>query len=117
MGYREVGREKNQEKCGCTLTLPLVARVRYPSVVSVLALFVVGGCLGREGRGALGGRGTQFVHGYSRMTIDPHIPTVPGTENTSGFRQPGRHRGGGVMPVGFRRQRMLSRSTVEGVRL
>ena len=31
-----------------------------------------------------GGRGSQFVHGRSRMTIDPRIPTVPG-RSTSGF--------------------------------
>ena len=37
------------------------------------------------------GRGcTQFVHGRSRMTIDPRIPTMPG-RSTSGFDQPGRH--------------------------
>ena len=34
--------------------------------------------------------GTQFVHGRSRMTIDPRIPTMPG-RSTSGFHQPGRH--------------------------
>ena len=39
-----------------------------------------------------GGEGgcTQFVHGHSRMTIDPRIPTMPG-RSTSGFHQPGRH--------------------------
>ena len=31
-----------------------------------------------------GGRGTQFVHGRCRMTIDPSIPTMPG-RSTSGF--------------------------------
>ena len=38
------------------------------------------------------GRGgcTQFVHGRSRMTIDPRIPSMPG-RSTSGFHQPGRH--------------------------
>ena len=34
--------------------------------------------------------GTQFVHGRSRMTIDPRISTMPG-RSTSGFHQPGRH--------------------------
>ena len=33
---------------------------------------------------------TQFVHGRSRMTIGPRIPTMPG-RSTSGFRQPGRY--------------------------
>ena len=40
--------------------------------------------------GAGGGGGTQFVHGRSRMTIDPRIPTMPG-RSTSGFHQPGKH--------------------------
>ena len=39
----------------------------------------------------IGGGCTQFVHGHSRMTIDPRIPTMPG-RSTSGFQQPGRHR-------------------------
>ena len=30
------------------------------------------------------------MHGRSRMTIDPRIPTMPG-RSTSGFHQPGRH--------------------------
>ena len=35
------------------------------------------------------GRGvTQFVHGRSRMAIDPRIPTMPG-RSTSGFHQLG----------------------------
>ena len=40
----------------------------------------------------MGGVGecTQFVHGRSRMTIDPRIPTMPG-RSMSGFHQPGRH--------------------------
>ena len=38
----------------------------------------------------VGGGCTQFVHGRSRMTIDPRIPTMPG-RSTSGFHQPGRH--------------------------
>ena len=33
---------------------------------------------------------TEFVHGLSRMTIEPRIPTMPGWI-TSDFRQPGRH--------------------------
>ena len=39
-----------------------------------------------------GGEGgcIQFVHGRSRMTIDPRIPTMPG-RSTSGFHHPGRH--------------------------
>ena len=40
--------------------------------------------------GREGGGGTQCVHGRSRMTIDPRIPTMPG-RSTSGFHQPGRH--------------------------
>ena len=31
----------------------------------------------------------QFVHGCSRMAIDPRIPIMPG-RSTSGFHQPGR---------------------------
>ena len=31
------------------------------------------------------------MHGRSRMTIDPRIPTMPG-RSTSGFHRPGRHR-------------------------
>ena len=37
----------------------------------------------------MGGR-TQFVHGRSRMTVDPRIPTMPG-RSTSGFHQTGRY--------------------------
>ena len=33
---------------------------------------------------------TQFVHGRSRMTIDPRIPTMP-KRSPSGFHQPSRH--------------------------
>ena len=47
------------------------------------------GLLGRGERGGEGG-GTHFVHGRSRMTIDPRFPTMPG-RSTSGFHQPGRH--------------------------
>ena len=36
------------------------------------------------------GGGTQCVHGRSRMTIDPRVPTMPG-RSTSCFHQPGRH--------------------------
>ena len=31
-----------------------------------------------------------FMHGRSRMTIDPRIPTMPG-RSTPGFHQSGRH--------------------------
>ena len=31
------------------------------------------------------------MHGRSRMTTDPRIPTIPG-QSTSGFHQPGRQR-------------------------
>ena len=42
-------------------------------------------------RGGGGGIGcAQFVHGRSRMTIDPRIPTMPG-RSTPGFHQPGIH--------------------------
>ena len=37
-----------------------------------------------------GGAYTQFVHGRSRMTIFPRIPSLPG-RSTSGFHEPGRH--------------------------
>ena len=39
--------------------------------------------------GGEGGWYTQFVHGRSRMTIDPRIPIMPG-RSTLGFHQPGR---------------------------
>ena len=42
-----------------------------------------------------GGRCTQFVHGRSRMTIDPRISTMPG-RSTSGFHQ---RTGGGYSAV------------------
>ena len=35
-------------------------------------------------------RCTHVMHGPSRMTIDPRIPTMPG-RSTSGFHRPGRH--------------------------
>ena len=34
--------------------------------------------------------GAQFVHGRSRMTIDPRIPIMPG-RRTSGFYQSRKH--------------------------
>ena len=37
-----------------------------------------------------GGGCTQVVHGRSRMTVDPRIPTMPG-RSTLGFHQTGRH--------------------------
>ena len=45
-----------------------------------------------------GGGCTQFVHGRFRMTIDLHIPTMPG-RRTSGFDQQRklRGRGGGLL--------------------
>ena len=46
-----------------------------------------------------GGGCTQFVHGCSRMTIDPGIPTTP-ERGTSGFHQPGR--GGGRLKKSIR---------------
>ena len=42
---------------------------------------------GGVGKGTGGGGGTQFVHGRSRITIDPHIPRTPG-RSMSGFHQP-----------------------------
>ena len=54
---------------------------------------MVGGGAGRLGLalalGLGGGVCTQFVHGRSRMTVDPRIPTMPG-QSTSGFHHPGR---------------------------
>ena len=37
-----------------------------------------------------GGRCTQFVHGRSRMAIDPRTPAMPG-RSALGFHQPGSH--------------------------
>ena len=42
----------------------------------------------REGEGVL-----MVMHGRSRMTIEPRIPTMPGW-STSGFHRPGRHSSG-----------------------
>ena len=59
---------------------------RYP-----LCVLVYTNQAGRRGGGGLlRGGATQFVHGRSRMTIDPRIPVLPG-RSTSGFHQPGRH--------------------------
>ena len=49
----------------------------------LLAVVVVAGIHGREG-GAL-----DIMHGRSRMTVDPRIPTVLGRSSTSGFHRPG----------------------------
>ena len=49
-------------------------------------VFFWGGPDPREG----GGGCTQFMHGRSRMTIDPRIPTMP-RWSTSGLHPPGRH--------------------------
>ena len=39
-----------------------------------------------------GGEGVLIImHGRSRMTIDPRIPTIP-ARNTLGFHRPGRYR-------------------------
>ena len=38
-----------------------------------------------------GGGVLTVMHGRSRMTIDPRIPTMPG-RSTSGFHRTGRHR-------------------------
>ena len=62
------------------------------------------------GEGGARGRGTQFVHSRSRMTIDSRMPTVPG-RSTSVFYQSGRHclhkgGGGGVSrAVGTKRRK------------
>ena len=37
-----------------------------------------------------GGSCSVFMHGRSRMVIDPRIPTMPG-RSMSGFPRPGRH--------------------------
>ena len=51
----------------------------------------VGGPGGRGRGGVLDRRDVlDIMHGRSRMTIDPRIPTMPG-QSTSGFRQPGGH--------------------------
>ena len=50
---------------------------------------------GERGDGGREGGCTQFVHGRSRMTIDPRISTMPG-RITSGFHQPGRWGRGGI---------------------
>ena len=59
----------------------------------------------RRGDGGGGGCVLTVMHGRSRMTIDPRIPSMPG-RSTSGFHRPGRHRyipsggGGGGVIVG-----------------
>ena len=45
----------------------------------------------RDGEQRWGGH-THVMHGRSRMTIDPRIPTMPG-RSTSGFHRPDRHWG------------------------
>ena len=66
----------------------------FGPTVTPLSILEIKGLAQREGtqntreRGE-GGR-TQFVHGRSRMTIDPRIPTMPG-RSMSGFHQLGRH--------------------------
>ena len=59
---------------GCFGGVLLGRQVIFSLCVQVV---VAGGC-------------TQFVHGRSRVTIDPRIPTMLG-RSTSGFHQPGRH--------------------------
>ena len=47
----------------------------------------------RQGDGTVDGGGAlNIMHGRSRMTIDPRIPTMPGL-STSGFHRPGRQEG------------------------
>ena len=75
-----------------TFSMPyFVVPMFYNRSVKFLSIF---GHLLLEGgrlRSLPGGGGcTQFVHGRSRMTIDPRIPTMPG-RSMSGFHQPGRH--------------------------
>ena len=41
----------------------------------------------------------DIMHGLSRMTIDPCIPTMPPGRTTSGFHRPGRPGGGGGGPL------------------
>ena len=48
-------------------------------------------CACARKRGKRGGGLLIMMHGRSRMTIDPRIPTMPG-RSTSGFHRPGRHR-------------------------
>ena len=69
------------------------------------------GNMQRRGKGGV-------MHGRSRMTTDPRIPTMPG-QSTSGFHRPGRHRyhqprsavkraAGGVLIVVHGRSRMTT---------
>ena len=60
------------------------SRQMTQGVAASLLLF----CVCAQGGG--GGGRTKFVHGRSRITIDPRIPTMSG-RRTSGFHQPGRH--------------------------
>ena len=61
-----------------------------------------------------GGGCTQFVHGRSRMAMDPRIPTMPG-RGTSGFHQLGRE-GRGGRNKDFRCFRLNTRSVFVSVR-
>ena len=58
----------------------------------LMSLLVSSGCIPSSSLNTvvLGGWGLIIVHGRSRMTIDPRIPTMPG-RSTSGFHLPGRH--------------------------
>ena len=47
-----------------------------------------------EATSGRGGGCTPFVHGRSRMTTDPRIPTMPG-RSMSVFHEPGSTGGGG----------------------
>ena len=84
----------------CCLPCPLDRSLRVPSKTErapILLLIETPPTFGHSSRlfhifhKTRGGGGcTQFVHGRSRMTVDPRIPIMPGW-STSGFHQQGRH--------------------------
>ena len=83
------GRKGGKRTGGILLKLCLAVQTAFRRLVYMYRHdYMVGGRSMGEGRGE--GGVTQFVHGRSRMTIDPRIPTMPG-RSTSGFHQPGRH--------------------------
>ena len=83
------GRQYTCSHVSGTNNLKLVLDTFCSMVVKWLARRRWGG--GKRGGGVLDRRDVlDIMHGRSRMTIDPRIPTMPG-RSMSGFHRPGRH--------------------------
>ena len=72
-----------------SLTDSVCVLVRWPETVEWHACITNEQWFGARGARGGGGECSQFVHGRSRMTIDPRIPTMSG-RSTSGCHEPGR---------------------------